>query len=175
MASPARAQHLPESPLLGTSPPDTGNRPETSRTNLVRILSGFCEQSTLKARVHYFVRLVEWTRSGSRSSPALEQIRRRNELLSLLEEDAALRAQFQRAFHAMLGETQSVSLFAEGVLHPRESLWTEAISQSSSTRCIVTIVIFADSSSGQTNCSGALSEFSPQAMIYLLGIHKEWI
>ena len=126
MASPARAQHLPESPLLGTSPPDTGNRPETSRTNLVRILSGFCEQSTLKARVHYFVRLVEWTRSGSRS-PALEQIRRRSELLSLLEEDAALRAQFQSAFHAMLGETQSVSLFAEAGLHPRESLWTEAI------------------------------------------------
>jgi hypothetical protein len=104
MASPARAQHLPESPLLGTSPPNTGNRPETSRTNLVRILSGFCEQSTLKARVHYFVRLVEWTRSGSRSSPALEQLRRRNELLSLLEEDAALRHGFKGLFTQCWGK-----------------------------------------------------------------------
>src|ERR1700758_1669014 len=107
MASPARAQHLPEAPPLGTSPPDTGNRPETSRTNLVRILSEFCEQSNLNARVHYFVKLVEWTRSESRSSSISERIKRLSELLSLLEDDAALRAQFQKAFHAMLGKTQT--------------------------------------------------------------------
>jgi site-specific recombinase len=48
-------------------------------------------------------------------------------LLSLLEEDAELRTQFQQAFHAMLGETHAVSLFAEAGLHPRESLWSEVI------------------------------------------------
>jgi hypothetical protein len=100
MASPARAQHLSESPPLGTSPPDTGNRPEISRTNLIRILSEFCA-SNLNARVHYFVKLVEWTRSESRSSSISERIKRLSELLSLLEDDAELRAQFQNAFHAM--------------------------------------------------------------------------
>jgi len=50
-----------------------------------------------------------------------------NELLSLLEEDAALRTRFQSAFHAVLGETQAVNLFAEAGLHPRESLRSEAV------------------------------------------------
>jgi site-specific recombinase len=127
MAAPVRTQHLSESPPLGTSPPDIENRPDVSRTNLVGILSDFCAQSNLNARVHYFVKLVEWTRSGNKSSSISERIRRLSELLSLLEDDAALRAQFQKAFHAMLGETQAVSLFAEAGLHPRESLWTEAI------------------------------------------------
>jgi site-specific recombinase len=127
MASTARAQHLSESPPLGTSPPDTEDRPDASRTNLVRILGLFCAQSNLNGRVHYFVKLVEWTRSESESSSISERIRRRNELLSLLEENGALRAQFQGAFHAMLREMQAVSLFAEAGLHPRESLWSEAI------------------------------------------------
>jgi site-specific recombinase len=127
MAAPARAQHLSESPPLGTSPPDIENRPDTSRTNLVRILSEFCAQSNLNARIHHFVKLVEWTRSETKSSSVSEQIERLNELLSLLEEDAELRAQFQKAFHAMLGETQAVNLFAEAGLHPHESPWSEAI------------------------------------------------
>ena len=127
MASPARTQHLSESSPLGTSPPDTENRPDVSGTNLARILSEFCAQSNLNARIHHFVKLVEWTRAESKSSSISERIKRRNELLSLLEDNAALRAQFQKAFHAMLGETQGVSLFAEAGLHPRESLWSEAI------------------------------------------------
>ena len=127
MASPARAQHLSESPPPGTSPPDIEDRPDVSRTKLIRILSEFCAQSNLNARVHYFVKLVEWTRSESKSSSIAQRIKRRNELLSLLEENGALRTQFQEAFHAMLRETQAVSLFAEAGLHPRESLWSEAI------------------------------------------------
>src|SRR5579863_8724256 len=127
MASPARAQHLSESPPLGTSPPDIEDRPDASGSNLIRILSDFCAQSNLSARVRHFVRLVEWTRSGNKSSSIPERIKRLSELLSLLEDDTELRAQFQKAFHAMLGETQAVSLFAEAGLHPRESLWSEAI------------------------------------------------
>jgi site-specific recombinase len=50
---------------------------------------------------------------------------RLKELLSLLEADAELRVPFQKAFHATLGETQVVGLFAEAGLHPRESLWSE--------------------------------------------------
>jgi hypothetical protein len=92
MASRARAKYLSESPPSGAVPPDTGNPPEISRTNLVRILNEYCEQPNLNARVHYFVKLAEWTRYGSRSSSVSEQIERLNELLSLLEDHAALRA-----------------------------------------------------------------------------------
>src|ERR1700752_4645199 len=94
-----------ESPTSGEAPVTTRNPPEVSGANLTRIIDGFCKQSNLNARVHYFLRLAEWTRSGSRSSSFSERIERLNELLSLLEEDAELRAQFQQAFHAMLGET----------------------------------------------------------------------
>lgn len=127
MASPVRAQHLSESPPIGTSPPDAEDHPDASRTNLVRVVSEFCAQSNLNARIHYFVKLVEWTRSESKPSSIAQRIKRRNELLSLLEENGALRAQFQETFHAMLRETQAVSLFAEAGLHPRESLWSEVI------------------------------------------------
>ncbi len=59
-------------------------------------------------------------------APAAERIARVNDLLSLLEADAALRVPFQKAFHVMLRETQAVALFAEAGLHPRKSLWSEA-------------------------------------------------
>src|ERR1700746_1372609 len=57
-----------EFPASGEAPVTTRNRPEVAETNLTRIIDGFCKQSNLNARVHYFLILAEWTRSGSRSS-----------------------------------------------------------------------------------------------------------
>jgi len=103
----------------------TDKRLEAARTKLQRILQKFCAESSLNGRLRSFSRLVAWTRFDGRSASAAERIARLNELLSVLEGDVDLRVPFQKAFHAMLGETQAVGLFAEAGLHPRESLWSE--------------------------------------------------
>src|SRR5580704_8062531 len=95
------------------------------RAQLRGILQGFCTESSLNGRLHSFSRLATWSRFDGKSASAAERIGRINELLSLLEGDVELRVPFQKAFHAMLGETQAVGLFAEAGLHPRESLWSE--------------------------------------------------
>lgn len=106
--SPPRSQHL-----------------ETDRARLQKILQEFCEESTLKGRFHAFSRIVNWTRSDGHPASRSEGIERVKELLSLLEQDDGISVPFRKAFHKMLGETHSVTLFAEAGLHPRESLWSE--------------------------------------------------
>ena len=103
----------------------TDNGLEAERTQLQRILQEFCAESSLSGRLRSFSRLAAWSRFDGKSAPVAERIGRLNELLSLLEGDVDLRIPFQNAFHAMLGETQAVGLFAEAGLHPRESLWSE--------------------------------------------------
>ena len=98
---------------------------EAERTQLRRILQEFCTELSLNGRLHSFSRLTGWSRFDGKSASVAERIGRLNELLSLLEGDVDLRVPFQEAFHAMLGETQAVGLFAEAGLHPRESLWSE--------------------------------------------------
>ena len=98
---------------------------EAERAQLRAILQEFCAQSSLNGRLLSFSRLAAWTRSNGKATSVAERIRRLNELLSLLEGDVDLRVPFQKVFHAMLGETQAVGLFAEAGLHPRESLWSE--------------------------------------------------
>jgi hypothetical protein len=98
---------------------------EAERTQLRRILQEFCTELSLNGRLHSFSRLTTWSRFDGTSASVAERIGRLNELLSLLEGDVDLRVPFQKAFHAMLGETQAVGLFAEAGLHPRESLWSE--------------------------------------------------
>jgi site-specific recombinase len=105
--------------------PLTTNTLEAERTQLRRILQGFCAESSLNGRLHSFSRLAAWTRFDGKSTSVAERIERLNELLSLLEGDLDLRVPFQKAFHAMLGETRAVGLFAEAGLHPRENLWSE--------------------------------------------------
>jgi len=125
MASPAKARYTSKSPSSKASPP-TGKNPQSiSRGSLPLILERFCSQSNQSGRVHYFIELVDWSRSGNESSSGSEEPQRLKELLLSLEEDAPLRVKFQIAFHGMLGEIQSVSLIAEAGLHPRESMWSE--------------------------------------------------
>jgi site-specific recombinase len=113
---------------LASSPdsPPTSSRVQADRTRLPQLLQEFSAQSNLDRRLYSFSRLVDWCRSAGRLASASERIGRVNELLSVLEADAALRIPFQKAFHEMLGDTQAVGLFAEAGLHPRESLWSEA-------------------------------------------------
>jgi site-specific recombinase len=113
---------------LASSPdsPPTSSRVQADRTRLQQLLQEFSAQSNLDRRLYSFSRLVDWCRSAGRLASASERIGRVNELLSVLEADAALRIPFQKAFHEMLGDTQAVGLFAEAGLHPRESLWSEA-------------------------------------------------
>jgi len=101
------------------------NGVEAEGLQLRRILQEFCAESSLNGRLHSFSRLVNWTRFDGKTTSASERIGRLNELLSLLEAEVHLRVLFQTAFHAMLGETQAIGLFAEAGLHPRESLWSE--------------------------------------------------
>jgi site-specific recombinase len=127
MASPAKATYTSKRSSSEPSP-HTGKNPHgISGGSLPRILERFCSQSNQSGRVHYFVELVNWTRSGNKSSSASDGPQRLKELLLFLEENAPLRAEFQIAFHAMLGEIQAVSLIAEAGLHPRESMWSEVV------------------------------------------------
>jgi site-specific recombinase len=103
----------------------TANTLEAERTQLRGILQRFCAESSLNGRLHAFSRVAAWTRFDGKSTSVAERIGRINEHLSLLEGDIGLRVSFQKAFHAMLGETQAVGLFAEAGLHPRENLWSE--------------------------------------------------
>jgi site-specific recombinase len=105
--------------------PSVNDRPDSESVQLRGILQGFCAESNLNGRLHVFSRLVNWTRFDGKSTSVSERVGRLKELLSLLEGDVDLRVPFQKAFHAMLGETQAVGLFAEAGLHPRESLWSE--------------------------------------------------
>ena len=127
MASPAKARYTSKSSSSEASPPTGKNLQRISGGSLPRILERFCRQSNQNGRVHYFIELVDWSRSGNKSSAASEGPQRLKELLSFLEADAPLRVKFQITFHAMLGEIQSVSLIAEAGLHPRESMWSEVI------------------------------------------------
>lgn len=115
--------------LPSPSPPSPAilNRLRDPATDLIQLLHDFGGQTNPNVRVLFFVRLIQWMRSGSLSSSTYGSLHRLEELLSLLEGDAPQRASFQRAFHAMLGGTQSISLFAEAGLHPRESLWSEVL------------------------------------------------
>jgi site-specific recombinase len=118
-----------DSPLDGPSPNSTppviSGRREFPMTDLVLLLDGFSGQPDSNGRVLFFVRLVQSMRSGSQST--YRSLHRLEQLLSLLESDALQRASFQKAFHAMLAGTQSINLFAESGLHPRESLWSEVL------------------------------------------------
>lgn len=125
MSSDVRTKDSQDSPSSSLDLSPTRKRLETPGTSLPRLFDEFCQQSTLNARLHHFSRLADWIRCEGKSSSISDRTERWNELLSLLEEDAALRARFQCAFHAMLGDTQAVSLIAEAGLHPRESLWSE--------------------------------------------------
>jgi site-specific recombinase len=98
---------------------------EAEKTLLRRIVEEFCAESSLNGRLYSFSRLVNWTRLNGKSASVSLRIGRVGDLLSMLEADAGLRVRFQRTFHAMLGETQAVGLFAEAGLHLRESLWSE--------------------------------------------------
>jgi site-specific recombinase len=105
-------------------------RSKKSKTSVARlrwILENFSQQSSLHARLHYFSILADWIRFEGRTASIPERIGRLNDLLSMLEEDSDLRSRFQKSFHGMLGETHAVSLFAEAGLHPRESMWSEAV------------------------------------------------
>jgi site-specific recombinase len=99
----------------------------TSGAGLPQLLEEFCEQSTLPSRLQHFSKLVQWVRSANKSSSASARTKNLENVISLLEEDSSLRARFQNTFHALLGEAQTVSLIAEAGLHPRESLWSEAV------------------------------------------------
>jgi site-specific recombinase len=125
MVSRAGSKDSPDSPSSSLDSSPVSKRLEASGTRLPRILEEFCQQSTLNARLQHFSRLVEWIRSENKSSLISARIKRLEDVLSLLEEDAALRAKFQNIFHLMLGDIQAVSLIAEAGLHPRESLWSE--------------------------------------------------
>src|SRR5450432_1477906 len=92
---------------------------EAEKTLLRRIVEEFCAESSLNGRLYSFSRLVNWTRLNGKSASVSLRIGRVGDLLSMLEADAGLRVRFQRTFHAMLGETQAVGLFAEAGLHPR--------------------------------------------------------
>jgi site-specific recombinase len=127
MASQARARYSSESSSSSPSSPTGKNQDGISGRSLPRILERFCSQSNLSGRVRYFVKLVDWTRSGNKSRSASKGTERLKELLLLLEHDAPLRAQFRNAFLAMLGDIQAVGLIAESGLHPRESMWSEAV------------------------------------------------
>jgi site-specific recombinase len=126
MSSNLEETKAPEQLAAVRDSPPRNSRLEAERSQLQQILREFSAESNLARRLNSFSRLVDWTRSAGRLASASERIGRVNELLSLLEADAALRVPFQKAFHVMLGETQAVGLFAEAGLHPRVSLWSEA-------------------------------------------------
>src|ERR1035438_8909451 len=113
MGSNLKEKKAPESlaPRLNSLP--TNKRLEVERTQLRRILQEFCAESTLNGRLYSFSRLVNCTRSNGKLASVSLRIERVNDFLFLLEADMNLRARFQEAFHAMLGETQAVGLFAE--------------------------------------------------------------
>jgi site-specific recombinase len=121
------SQFTSDSQSLSLNRSDNTKRLEASATRIGWIIEEFSRQSNLRARLQHFSGLVDWIRAEGKSSSVSERTERSNELLSLLEGDAALRVRFQGAFHAMLGETQAVNLFAEAGLHPRGSLWSEAV------------------------------------------------
>src|SRR5450432_2420850 len=125
--SKGRSNNTSDSGSSSQDSPSARKRGEASRARLPSILKEFCQASNLNARLLHFSKLVNWIRSGDRSASISLRIDRLNDLLTLLEMESDLRAQFQNAFHAMLGETQAVSLFAEAGLHPRESIWSEGV------------------------------------------------
>jgi hypothetical protein len=89
-----------------SSPRNSGGSVDSGRSNrsgakVVQLLDSFCEQTDPSTRVLCFVKLVRWIRSGKGSSAASERVDRLNDVLSLLEEDAALKTRFQQTFHAM--------------------------------------------------------------------------
>ena len=127
MDSQSKTKNSPDSQSPSLDRSFKTKRLEAFGTRLPWILEEFFRQSNLNSRLHHFSRIIDWIRAEGESSSVSERTERLNELLSLLEADAALRLRFQNAFHAMLGETQAVDLFAEAGLHPRESLWSEAV------------------------------------------------
>jgi site-specific recombinase len=127
MGSDIRTKNSKESSPSSLDPSPTRKELESSASNLLQLLEEFCKQSTLNARLYHFSRIVEWVRSANKSSSGSARTKNLKDALTLLEEDAPLRARFQKTFHALLGEAQAVSLIAEAGLHPRESLWSEAV------------------------------------------------
>jgi len=120
MASQARVECSSGPP---SSPPTGSNFREEPALDSGEIL----QPVQSKRSRSLFCQTVDWTRSGNKPSPASKGPEHLKELLLFLEEEAPLRAQFQNPFHAMLGEIQAVSLIAEAGLHPRESMWSEAV------------------------------------------------
>jgi site-specific recombinase len=76
-------------------------------------------------RLDAFVALWDWTTDSSPSPD--RDMSRLETVLTLLENRAELRSAFQQGVRQILTEIQSVELFAEAGLHPREGLWSEAV------------------------------------------------
>src|ERR1700751_6038808 len=108
--------------ILDFFPPE--RRKDSSIESLATILKTFVYATDLGTRLDAFIELREWTNVRSRSIDAKTRL---EAVLTLMESQTELRAQFQRGVREILSEIRSVELFAEAGLHPREGLWFEAV------------------------------------------------
>jgi site-specific recombinase len=93
---------------------------------LASLVDHFLTASDLSTRLSSFVELKAWLVAEPRW--ALDQhLSRVDAFLNLIETQPEIRSGFQQAVRQILAEMQSVELFAEAGLHPREGMWSEAV------------------------------------------------
>jgi site-specific recombinase len=93
---------------------------------LASLLDSFLAATDLHTRLASFAELKTWVASEEQWDPD-PHISRMETFLTLIESHPEIRSGFQRAVRQILTEIRSVDLFAEAGLHPRESLWSEAV------------------------------------------------
>ncbi|ABF41055.1 putative site-specific recombinase transmembrane protein [Candidatus Koribacter versatilis Ellin345] len=96
--------------------------PAVDGVRLGKRLSEFFLAPTLAARLDAFVTIKEWL--DAPHSDASRQARVLS-LLELMDARPAIRAQFQFGIRDILNGIDTVELFAEAGLHPRQSFWSE--------------------------------------------------
>jgi site-specific recombinase len=109
--------------VLSCFPPE--RRGAQSAQALASLLNNFIGATELETRLDAFVELKQWVVADG-ASPGGVGTTRMETMLDLLESESELRSRFQKAVREILTQMESVELFAEAGLHPRQGLWSEA-------------------------------------------------